>query len=430
MRQVVARTSKSGREAELSSHRTGAQPYVRSVPSQSDGASVLMITSEYPPDRGGVADYTYNLVRALSNDGVHVHTVVVIGQTRRTDGATPGVSVERRPRRWGTWLHLLAAVRRRKSRVIHLQYVPQGYGRGGVALYLVLFAAMLRLVTRTRLVITMHELWVPLSPHPARLLVGLLQRVQTLALAAMSHVTIVTNAVNWQRLTILPRPIRPLLQQVPVGSNVPVSTQPSARVEAILQSMPPSSAILAVFSPLTIGKAFRPLLDVLEALPEVSLLCIGGLSDAERVRATSLSRDIAQRGLAQRVVWTDYLPAEDVSSLLQQSALYLHLQDSGASFRSTALAAAMEHRLPIVAYRGRETEPGFVDDGNIRLVDPDDPRVLTSAVRQVLTDQALRRRLAEGAHVLWQQRCSWSGIAEATIASYRHMRTNTAWRTV
>jgi glycosyltransferase involved in cell wall biosynthesis len=292
----------------------------------------------------------------------------------------------------------------------------------------VLFAAALRLAIRARLVLTMHELWIPLSPHPARLLLGLLQRAQALALAALSDAAIVTTVVNRQRLTALPRPMRPPLQQLPVGSNVPVSTQPSARAEPILQGVPPSSAILAVFSPLTVGKAFLPLLDVLDMLPETSLLCIGGLSDGERVRAGPIRREIAQRGFAQRVVWTGYLPAEDVSGLLQLSALYLHLQEAGASFRSTALAAAMEHGLPIVAYRGRETEPDFVDGSNIRLVDPDEPRALTSTVRQVLADQALRQRLAAGAHMLWQQRCSWTSIAEATMACYGQIETPAAGR--
>ena len=40
-----------------------------------EGTKILMVSTEYPPMKGGVGRYTYNLTKALGKLGLVVHTV-------------------------------------------------------------------------------------------------------------------------------------------------------------------------------------------------------------------------------------------------------------------------------------------------------------------------------------------------------------------
>src|SRR5207248_3298404 len=114
--------------------------------------TIAMVTCEYAPDRGGVADYTAKLVAGLVDLGVDVQTIVVRSPTRTREPWPPaGVRVQRLPRSVTTWLALVHSARRCRWSVLHLQYVPHGFARHGLAPDLILFAVLLRLVTPTRL---------------------------------------------------------------------------------------------------------------------------------------------------------------------------------------------------------------------------------------------------------------------------------------
>lgn len=382
--------------------------------------SVMMITPEYHPDKGGVADYTHSVVQGLSKFGVDLRTVVVnLRGLTAEGGITRHSNVERRSGGLHTWVSLVLSASKSNVRTVHLQYVPHAFARHGVAPVLVLFAILLRLTTRAELVVTMHELWIPAEAHAFRLAISLLQRVQTVALAVLSTVVIVTNERNKQGLERIPRRFRPVLRQIAAGSNVPVFKGFSPTAESILRYAP-GSTLLAVFSPYTVGKSYLPLLDILEAVPETTLLCIGGLemNDPRGAHGDLLSRMVLERGLTDRFLRTGYLPTAAISALLQKSTLYVHLQGRGASFGSTALAAAMEHGLPILGYDGLETAREFVNGKNIYLVPQEEPQLLIAAVRDLLRNEPLRKRLAENAHCLWRQHCSWERITEQNLACY------------
>ena len=86
---------------------------------------------------------------------------------------------------------------------------------------------------------------------------------------------------------------------------------------------------------------------------------------------------------------------------------------SRASGRSrTALAAALAHGLPVVAYRGVETASPFVDGDNILLAPRDDTAALAACTARVLGSPELRRRLSAGARDLYCRHFTWHAIAQ------------------
>src|SRR5437867_12589279 len=114
--------------------------------------SVCMITGEYPPAVGGVADYTVRLAGALRGQGLHVAVVT----TRRGNAeADDAVAVRGR-----TGVAELARyLSRMRPDVIHLQYQTAAYGMSPAinALPLLLRARGVRV----HFITTFHDLRAP-----------------------------------------------------------------------------------------------------------------------------------------------------------------------------------------------------------------------------------------------------------------------------
>src|SRR5262245_64719668 len=89
-----------------------------------------IITSEYPPQPGGVSDYTYHLAAGLAAAGDEVQ--IWCPPASSPEPETPGVAVHRELGHAG--IHDLLRVgrelnRRPGPRRLLVQWVPHGYGR-------------------------------------------------------------------------------------------------------------------------------------------------------------------------------------------------------------------------------------------------------------------------------------------------------------
>ena len=143
-----------------------------------------------------------------------------------------------------------------------------------------------------------------------------------------------------------------------------------------------------------------------------------GSSDPTNVAyAAHIDNLLAAFDLAERVVWTGYAPEDEVSGhLLAADALALPYRD-GASPRRGSLMAALAHGRAVVSTSGAN-DPDLRDGENIRLVPPDDPTALASALAALWGDPAARARLEAGALAL-SERYAWPGIAARSVEIYR-----------
>ncbi len=96
---------------------------------------VVFISGEYPPEIGGVADYTMHLSHALADRG---HEVSVVTSAKTANAPRTQCDGTVRVHATGHWgaTHAAAtarAIRALRPDVINFQYVPQMYGRAGVA---------------------------------------------------------------------------------------------------------------------------------------------------------------------------------------------------------------------------------------------------------------------------------------------------------
>src|SRR3954447_8995202 len=186
-----------------------------------DDLSIMQISAEYPPDPGGVGDYTHLLSRALIACGHHVSVVT---------GPRPAATAEGEPRhhvvRGGWGWHILPAlaslIAREQPAIVHIQYQTGAFGMHPAITLLPRWLRRMR--HRPRVVVTAHDLRLPYLLPKA----GLLRRWVTRRLVADADAVIVTNAADQARLAghgaddpEIFRAHRPISSTViPIGSNI------------------------------------------------------------------------------------------------------------------------------------------------------------------------------------------------------------------
>jgi glycosyltransferase involved in cell wall biosynthesis len=291
---------------------------------------ILFVSGEYPPEVGGVGDYTLRLRAALSEAGWQ-----------------SGVLTRRHVRRWDA--RSLAALLRGAPRdgIVHVQYQAAAFDLLGD---ICLAPIVLRLARRgVRSVTTFHDARAPyLFPRAAGL-----RPAAVRLLARSSHAVI---AADERDLRTLGGP-SPRHFHVPIGANVSCAPPPDFDRAAFRASLGLTSDDLAVvyFGTLNSSKGIDVLLDAFDRIrvesPSARLLLLGGEAGAsdptDRVVAARLGGRIGQLG--QSLVRTGWLAPQAASAYLLAGDVALLPYADGASARRGSLLACAAHGLPIVS---------------------------------------------------------------------------------
>jgi glycosyltransferase involved in cell wall biosynthesis len=384
-----------------------------------------MVTGEYPPQLGGVGDYTARLSEALVADGVPVAALT----TRDGSSFEAGVQVIRAVPSWGpgSWSAVTAAARQLRTNVVHVQYQAGAFELKGAVhllpLCLRLAAWRIPALGKLRIVTTFHDLRVPyLFPKAGPLrpaAVGLLLRT--------SHAAIFTDPADLA--TVGPGEHR---YWIPIGSNITPTTlgEPgrTARAAAARRSL-----TVGFFGFLGPDKGAETLLRAIRLLANrgwrVRLVLVGAESGAnnptDRPTAASFWRLASELGVQNIVEGTGPLDASAVSArLLACDVLALPYRD-GASFRRGTLMAALAHGRPIVT---TQPSPSSAGDGPWKLeperqflaVPPGDPPALADAIERIARSPELARQLGDEARQLGDK-LAWPALARRTREVYARL---------
>lgn len=316
----------------------------------------------------------------------------------------------------------MRAARRSGSQAVHIQYQTGAYGMRPTVNAL---PALLRARWGRPVVVTFHDLLVPYLFPKA----GPVREWANKLLALTATACIATNPEDYERLRTWGVQ---LMELIPIGSNVP--RRPLAGYDRAKwragRELPERATVAAYFGFLNSTKGLDDLLRALAALHEKGdyrLLMVGGglgssdpTNRATAEKLTGLARNL---GVQDRLVWTGYLPPEEVSAALLSADFAVLPYADGASFRRGSLLAALEHGLPIVTTtpRGQHDVPGWptlVDGENAMLVPPGDAGALAGAIERLACSPELRERLSAGAREL-AAFFDWGHIAQKHLELYR-----------
>jgi polysaccharide biosynthesis protein PslF len=432
----------------------------------------MLLSAEYPPQPGGVGDYTRRLGQSLVRHG-HAVFVLTIHERRSTiyelsQHPEPTETFERRADwGWGCWESVIAALDRLRPEVLHIQYQTGAYGMHPA---INLLPWRLRcLPGRPSVAVTAHDLLPPYLFPKA----GPLRRWVTRRLLADADAAILTNAEDYAQV------LRGYLKRgslrgwppqesvstllIPIGSNIPVAP-PAAYDRVAWRAALGAGAedrLIAYFGLIGRSKGLDIVIRALAGLPlSFRLLVVGGAATApeDRAYAAEIQHLVDQLDLGRRVTITGHCPEAEVSAHLLAADLAALPFADGASFRRGSLLAALAHGLPTITTfptadhrppttdrRGREGErergrrgegergrreevspplgivPQLIDGDHVVLVPPNDAAALALAIECLAGDAALRDRLGAGGRAL-AARFSWETIAERHEALYETLR--------
>lgn len=376
-----------------------------------------LISGEYPPMQGGVGDFTRELALALVELGHEVHVITRPGCGLQ-EGDAMRLNVHPVVPNWGwrSYRRVMGLARRLNLDVLNIQYQSAAYDLHPAINFLPLFASRLSLWRpRPAVVVTFHDLKVPyLFPKAG----SLRDRVVTL-LARHADASIVTNRADELELT--PRRVG-RIARIPIGSNItPLLPDDYDRnAWRALLGLMPTDLLLGFFGFFNERKGIKTLVQALSALPQhVHLLFIGGTvgsSDAtNRAYADHISALITALDLENRVHYTGYVPAGEVSAAFAATDLCALPYADGISFHHGTLMAALAHGRPILSTLPPIDLPELVHGETVWLVSPGDPDALAVAIAALADAPEQRQRLSRGAAELSAQ-FTWDHIAARTVA--------------
>lgn len=378
-----------------------------------------LITGEYPPQQGGVGDYTHALAHALATLGVDVH--VITRQGLGVGGPGPMV-VHPIIKRWSfpALSKIRAITQSLNLSILNLQYQAAAYDLSAPIHFL---PEVVGATAKT--VVTFHDLRLPYLFPKA----GPLRPWAVTHLARSAQGVIVTDPQD--EMELQKRGGVKHLTQIPIGSNIAPNPPPDYERGAWRAhwGVHPDEFLIGYFGFLSESKGGDVLIGALAALAgrqaRVKLVLIGGESGSSdsannEAFAREIDKLIRDYGVADRIIRTGFVEPRQVSAhLLACDAMILPYRD-GVSFRRGSLMAALAHGCPIITTYPAKPLPMLQEGVNIRLVPPDSASAIVLAVTELLDAPELRARLGQGARNLAHS-FAWEAIAERTLAFFQSL---------
>lgn len=369
-----------------------------------------LITGEYPPQPGGVSDYTHLVAREIRDRGHEVH--IWAPRDSRSSAAETGIILHRLPDWFGPrGLRFLGAGLRELQGQIIVQYVPHMYGYKAMNIG---FALWLRF-RAPRYSIMFHEVAYPVESgqrfryralgHVNRIMAGL---------AANGAEQVFISVPHWLDLLRMHCGFRGKATWLPVPSNVATSAHPDA-VRRIRESLlgSDSAALIGHFG--TFDKRMRDSIggvfcNLLRRHKERRALLIGRGSESFSHWLTETAPDVGDRLTAR-----DDLTSCGVAEHIAACDLMVQPYFDGVSSRRGSVMAALALGLPIVTNESSSSEPVWREERLVAAVPERDPETMAAAAERLMADPAERAALGDRA------RCGYDAhfSIRRTIAALR-----------
>jgi glycosyltransferase involved in cell wall biosynthesis len=272
---------------------------------------------------------------------------------------------------------------------------------------------------KARVAVTLHEPWIPFTFGPGQWLPAAWQRIATGWMVSGCDHVIVTTERRRRQVQRLMFPSGSQVKMIPVGSNIPFI--PADREETRRRlGASPHETLFVTFGTTLPHRDFCAAYRCLKRLRDDGVACrlvnVGKVTNEARLQR--LNRLEAELGLQEVVGWTGYQDAATVSSFLQAADVYLGPDRLGVSTRQTSLMAGLLHRLPVVGWRGPETDPLLERSGAIVFSDAGDEKGMAEAMKAAAVSPAVRATMGARARELFDHHFSWRQIAQRTLKLY------------
>lgn len=343
-----------------------------------------VLTGEYPPQAGGVSDYTRQVCGGLAATG---DRVTVFAPPCAGEVSDSGVSVIRLPDHFGRRGRAVVVEQlsnARPDRVL-VQYVPHAFGIK--AMNLPFARWVLRLKKLAPVWVMVHEVAFPFVRRPLRHnLIAVANRLMARWVVNAADRLFVTIPA-WGEMLRRLAPKSPPAEWLPVPSNLPTFADPTA--VAAVRTGYPADTLIGHFG--TYGRWITNLLSpclaaLLRQNTDRLALLVGRGGPAFRNEFVTAHPD-----LAGRVVATGDLTPNTVATHLAACDLLVQPYPDGVSGRRTTAVSGLALGVPLVSNRGALTEPVWGEDTGVRLAATPNANELFAACELALAESSPAR---------------------------------------
>lgn len=342
-----------------------------------------LLTPEYPPKIGGVADYTRQIAVGLAGRGDEVHVWTAAADGGRPDD--PGVCVHDvlgRFRVGDLWAADREMDRFPRPRRVVVQYAPHGYRWKAMNVGFAAWVAS-RAARGDRVDVMFHEAFQGFGGRPRHYLMAAVQRLMAfVVLRSADRVWVSTP--TWAEVLRPYASRQKAIRWLPIPSNVP-SRPPDP--DAV-----PDYTVghFGTYGPQTVPLLGPVLVGILTALPDATVRLIGANGD-RYLKEFSATHPM----LAGRVSATGAIPLEAVREELHRCAVMVQPVVNGVTVRNATVLACLANGRPVVGTAGKHTEAEWSRRNAAWLVPESGVGRMSDVVAQLLTNSEERTRLSD-----------------------------------
>jgi len=363
---------------------------------------IHILTPEYPPKSGGVADHTKILAAGLRKQGfqVLVWCPSNMGTKEEIDAG------EVRPNLGRMRIQDLVPVGKRilsQGGKVLLQWVPHGYGMRSINLP---FCFWIWFLAKRGICVNLmaHEVFLPMEGTLKQKAAGIVQRLMIRLLLCGSHCACASTIRYCKFLQEWSPTPAPRIQHMPIYSNISV-VKGADLVLSLRKKILGAKTngfprfIIGHFS--TFNGMITPLLkaclrQIYTVEPEICFLLMGkGSVDFER----DIRIEIPE--IAKSCVATGLLTSEEVSLHLQCCDIMLQPYSGGVDTRNGSALASISHGKPLATFYGLRTETLWREKGVSIYSECEDVNALCCQILLLLDDRERLARMGEAARQLY-----------------------------
>jgi hypothetical protein len=376
-----------------------------------------IITCEYPPQIGGVSDYTRLLAQQLGLAGATVHIWAPSLSGEPIDQEDGPVHVHRS---LGDFSKLflsatearISEVDQNRPRTLLVQWVPHGYGKRAMNLgfcrwleHLAKYGSQLQLMVHEPYLESGQGSW------KQRLVAQVQRRMIRIVLESASRVYMSIPA--WERYL---RPYAPSDREMiwlPIPATIPVLNNATATA-LVRRRLGERSLIighLGTYSAAITSVLGPAIAAVLREVPNARALLLG---NGNELFAASLSAHIPEYN--NRIHHAGFLSNAQLSHHLSACDLMLQPFPDGLSSRRTSLMNALAHGVPVVSNSGHLTEELWEETKAVALGVTGAAPDLAEVCTRLLREDAARKQIADAGAALYRSRFDWPNVTRTLRA--------------
>jgi glycosyltransferase involved in cell wall biosynthesis len=354
---------------------------------------ILFVTPNWPPAPCGLGDYTWNLSRALVEQG---HCVSILTRYSKLIDRLAGVEVHADVRSWRSpgLFATLPVLKKKSPDVIHLQYEGYGFNQS-------FFLPALWKLASPRKVLTLHEVWFKNRVHRWR---------DSFLHRASNHV-IVNDQGGLERYQLLGTGVP--VSKIGVGANIPLKIENSLSTDS-----PIRIGYFGFFNRIKhVDLLMQAVADLIRSGQALELLLVGEFRPDKSLEHRELASLRDKLGLEKQIRFTGLVEALEAARLLRTCTFAVLPFIDGASPRRGSLQACLGLGLPTITTRSAYAETDLRDGETVLYLETLSKSDLSRAIVRLAGDPALRHKLSQGA-LAFAEKYSWSRIASRHIEIY------------